>query len=86
MKKSILPLVSAICLMIASCSTPSNNVEKVSASDSVRPATAQIFNLDTNALKAGEKYYQCEMNPEIISDKVGSCPTCGMDLSEIKKQ
>ena len=89
MKKSLLLTVSALSLMIASCTTSSNNAEKVSASDSVRPvtaATAQIFNLDTTSLKAGEKYYQCEMNLEILSDKPGSCPTCGMDLSEMKKQ
>lgn len=89
MKKTILAIVSAITLMIASCTTSSNNAEKVSTSDSVRPATAasaQIFNLDTTSLKAGEKYYQCEMNFEILSDKPGTCPTCGMDLSEMKKQ
>ena len=80
-------MLSAISLLIASCTTSSNNAEKVSATDSVRPAaTAQIFNLDTTSLKAGEKYYQCEMNLEILSDKPGSCPTCGMDLSEMKKQ
>ena len=27
--------------------------------------------------------YTCEMHPEVISDKPGKCPKCGMDL--IKK-
>lgn len=24
--------------------------------------------------------YTCSMHPEVISDKLGSCPKCGMDL------
>lgn len=26
--------------------------------------------------------YTCPMHPEVISDKPGSCPKCGMDLVE----
>ena len=30
---------------------------------------------------AGEKQqYTCEMHPEVISDKPGKCPKCGMNL------
>lgn len=45
----------------------------------------QVFNIDTNKLAAGEKFYQCEMHHEVLSDKPGKCPKCGMKLSEIKK-
>ena len=29
--------------------------------------------------------YQCEMHPEVTSDKPGKCPKCGMDLEKVKK-
>lgn len=31
------------------------------------------------------KTYTCPMHPEVISDKPGECPKCGMDL-ELKEQ
>jgi len=27
-----------------------------------------------------EFYYTCEMHPEVLSDKPGKCPKCGMEL------
>jgi Cu(I)/Ag(I) efflux system membrane fusion protein len=42
--------------------------------------------LDTTKLKTGETFYQCEMHPEVLSDKPGSCPKCGMDLKKIEKK
>jgi hypothetical protein len=32
-----------------------------------------------------KKVYTCPMHPEVISDKPGKCPKCGMDLVEKKK-
>jgi Cu(I)/Ag(I) efflux system membrane fusion protein len=29
--------------------------------------------------------YTCPMHPEVISDKPGTCPKCGMDLKKVKK-
>ena len=86
MKKNLLLIASAIALITVSCNNSSTNSEKASTTDSTGMAIAQTFNLDTSTLKPGDKFYQCEMNPEVLSDKPGSCPTCGMDLSEIKKQ
>ncbi len=35
-------------------------------------------------LAAGEKViYQCEMDPDVKSDKPGKCPKCGMDLQRV---
>jgi len=33
---------------------------------------------------AKAKVYTCEMHPEVISDKPGKCPKCGMTLIEKK--
>ena len=30
--------------------------------------------------------YLCSMHPDVVSDKPGQCPKCGMDLIEIKYQ
>jgi Cu(I)/Ag(I) efflux system membrane fusion protein/cobalt-zinc-cadmium efflux system membrane fusion protein len=32
-----------------------------------------------------EVMYQCPMHPEVIQDKPGECPICGMDLVEVKE-
>lgn len=32
-----------------------------------------------------KKIYTCTMHPEVISDKPGKCPKCGMDLVEKKR-
>jgi len=36
-------------------------------------------------LPAGGEYYTCSMDPEVVSDKPGECPLCGMDLIEAAK-
>ncbi|MBI3233214.1 MAG: hypothetical protein HYZ42_04120 [Bacteroidetes bacterium] len=79
MKKIILISTIVFTMMIlGACNKPSDNNEK--------PNTSQIFNLDTTKLKNGDVFYQCEMDPEVISDKPGNCPKCEMELSEMKKK
>ena len=34
--------------------------------------------------KTATKTYTCSMHPEVISDKPGKCPKCGMQLIEKK--
>lgn len=37
--------------------------------------------------KTGEKQlYQCPMHPQIVQDRPGSCPICGMDLVVMEKE
>jgi Heavy metal binding domain len=33
-----------------------------------------------------KKVYTCPMHPEVISNKPGKCPKCGMDLVEKKTE
>ncbi len=44
------------------------------------PATAQLSTAGTKG-----KLYQCSMHPQIISDKPGKCPICGMDLEPVEE-
>ena len=37
-----------------------------------------------NQTMAATKTYTCSMHPEVISDKPGKCPKCGMELIEKK--
>lgn len=46
-------------------------------------------NKDTTTKKEEMKMqaqYSCPMHPEVISDKPGKCPKCGMALVEVKKE
>jgi hypothetical protein len=43
-----------------------------------QPATKP--NPDDGAGKPGAILYTCPMHPEVISDKPGKCPKCGMTL------
>lgn len=36
-------------------------------------------------LQASEPLYQCSMHPNIVSDKPGQCPICGMDLQLVER-
>lgn len=76
MKKTIIFSVVAFALITIACK---NTTTKI-VNDAV-----QTFNLDTTRLKSGEPFYQCTMDPEVLSEKPGACPKCGMDLTEMKK-
>lgn len=49
-------------------------------------SNSMSMNFDTTKLKSGDKYFQCSMDPEILSEKAGECSKCGMELSEMKKK
>lgn len=72
-------VITMIVMAFVSCSDKSKNEQPDSE-------TNQIINLDTTGLKSGDKFYQCEMDPEVISGKPGNCPKCGMVLTERSKQ
>ena len=89
MKKTIILSAAVLSFMLSACNSSSTKNEKSNSTDSTSVQggnTSQTFNLDTTKLKSGDTYYQCEMHPEVISDKPGNCPKCGMDLMVMKKK
>lgn len=81
MNRTLILSAVALTLMLGACNNSSNKSEQTNSSN-----TSQTFNLDTTKLKSGDTFYQCKMNPEVISDKTGNCPKCGMELREMKKK
>lgn len=84
MKKYILPLASLILLSIVftACSNNATNdaASKPAAADSAAAFGTTAAAKDTSMTKATAVVYTCKMHPEVISDKPGKCPKCGMDL------
>ncbi len=42
-------------------------------------------NSTSGTVTTGGKSYTCPMHPEVVSDKPGPCPKCGMNLVEMKQ-
>lgn len=59
---------AALALALPACSTDSTPTAATGKTD--QPAAAHT----------GEHIYQCPMHPEVVSDKPGTCPKCGMNL------
>jgi protein involved in sex pheromone biosynthesis len=88
MKKTIMILAVAPILIINACNNPTSNSEKTeSTATTTTPAkdTASFQAMDTTKLAKGAMYYQCSMHPEVITDKPGDCPKCGMKLVMMHK-
>jgi hypothetical protein len=89
MKNNFSIPVLAISLLIGACNSSATKNEQAATVASPKTAvsdTTQVYNLDTTKLKSGQSFYQCEMHPEVLSNKPGTCPKCEMALTEIKKQ
>jgi Cu(I)/Ag(I) efflux system membrane fusion protein/cobalt-zinc-cadmium efflux system membrane fusion protein len=50
------------------------------------PAPAAKNMAETPAVQSEKAVYTCPMHPEVISDKPGKCPKCGMDLVKKEKR
>jgi hypothetical protein len=85
MKKTIF-YSTGILLALAACKNPSTKNEHTHMDSMESEKTSQSFKLDTTILKSGQLFYQCPMDLEVISDKPGSCPKCGMELEVVTKK
>lgn len=80
MKKYILPTACLVLFSIAFIACSNNAVIKAAADSSTTTEAPK----DTAMMKSTATVYTCKMHPEVISDKPGKCPKCGMDL--VKKE
>lgn len=37
---------------------------------------------EASGQQKAEVYYSCSMHPEVVADKAGKCPQCGMELTK----
>ena len=51
-----------------------------------REGKTQVWKVGSSSGIASAKNYQCPMHPDVISDKPGQCPKCGMDLKLVKSE
>ena len=81
MKKNIFILACLVVLGIA-FSACSNNTGSTKDTTGNKDSSSSMK--DSSMMKQTAVVYTCKMHPEVISDKPGKCPKCGMDL--VKKE
>ena len=78
-------LVVAAVAVTAACATePPPRPTQLDPSSLGAPESAPLdagsLSQPERAVRAGATLYTCPMHPEVISDKPGKCPKCGMTL------
>jgi hypothetical protein len=74
-KKSILTILTLVAFIANVYSTNIDKAKTVETTDSIQAKQSKQV-----AIKDTSKVYTCPMHPEVISDKPGNCPKCGMEL------
>ncbi|HTC00477.1 MAG TPA: heavy metal-binding domain-containing protein [Ferruginibacter sp.] len=94
MKRAI--MISAVTILVATltaCSgSTSSTVPAADTTAKMSADTTKMVAMDTTKMAmdttkssmTSTVKYTCKMHPEVISDKPGKCPKCGMDLVEVK--
>ena len=73
--KSKLIIIAFAAIAIAACNS---SAPKTEAKEEAKQDSTMI------AAEPGDKViYQCPMHPEEVSDKMGQCSKCGMDLEKV---
>jgi hypothetical protein len=80
MKKKILLFACAAFFSVAfyACSNNAGNSTDNTAA-AIKPDSSSA-RMDSIPVKQAAVVYTCRMHPEVISDKPGKCPKCGMEL------
>jgi len=66
----------------AKCSTMDKNL-KTGSMKSSKQMTAKVINLKAIDKNKDGKVYQCPMDWDVLSDKPGKDPKCGMEMVEV---
>jgi hypothetical protein len=91
-------MISAVTIVVAtlvacsgstSATVPAaDTTAKVSADTSAKMVAMDTTKMPVDTMKTSNTTstvkYTCRMHPEVISDKPGKCPKCGMQLVEVK--
>lgn len=80
-------LVGLVLLLLPGCKTGTENKESNAPANRAtgtperdRPNTGAHQHGATGTAESDHDEYTCPMHPQIVQDKPGSCPICGMDL------
>jgi len=85
MKKFVISsFLFLVLVMLSSWGTPRNCMNF----DLTVVASFEECNEQYNSDQQAKSVYTCPMHPEIVQEKPGKCPKCGMDLTakEVKKE
>jgi len=69
-----------------SAGQPAQEAPTPSAPLALPTATPEDAAMFRASLEPGEEYYECSMHAEVVSDKPGECPLCGMKLDKKAKE